>query len=390
MDEKAILQQLSRRLTDIRAEILQQHVFFGRLLIQLKTRFANCQTACTDMECIAFDPGFVSRLSDGELKFVYLHELMHCVLRHCTRGKGKNHYLYNIACDIVVNSLLLKELYLSGFSVDGSEVMHLAPDGTEGRLHSAEEIYQMLLRMPTDAINQLYGLSGMDNHGLWDKIANGNAMDDRWKRNVLDIAKQAGQGSGIPQGLERHLEDLNHNLSTNWRQLLHDYIQHDRSDYTYSIPDRRYQEDIFMPSFQENMYGSRLDALWVLIDTSGSVNNQGLSAAFQEIRDAIEQVGTVTGQLSFFDHTVSDPKPFESIEELMQIKPVGGGGTSFRAIFEYLRRHMAYEPPKLILILTDGYAPFPPEDAAMGVDVIWAIINSDINPPWGHCVHIDL
>lgn len=389
MDEKTMLRNLSGRLTSIRSEILKEYTFFGRLLLRLENRFANCGTACTDMTCIAFDPNFANRLSDNELKFVYLHELMHCVLRHCTRNKGKNQYVYNIACDIVVNSLILDTLHLSTFQIDGCEVMHLTPGGKEGREYTAEEVYQMLMRLSTDALNSRYGLDTMDNHGLWGKIINANALDDQWKKNVLDAQKASGS-SCIPMGLERQLKDITHTLETNWRQLLHDYIQFDKSDYTYSVPDRRYMEDIFMPSFQENMYGGRLDELWVVIDTSGSVNAEALTTAFLEIRDAIGQVGSVTGLLSFFDYSVSEPTPFESIEELMAIKPVGGGGTSFHAIFQYLQNHMTSELPKLILILTDGYAPFPEESAAMGVDVIWGIIDSDIKPPWGNCVHIKL
>lgn len=88
--------------------------------------------------------------------------------------------------------------------------------------------------------------------------------------------------------------------------------------------------------------------------------------------------------------SVSEPIPFETVEELMDVKPVGGGGTSFRRIFGYLRENMEDELPKLILILTDGCAPFPKEEDALDVDVIWVIIDSDVEPPWGNCVHIDL
>ena len=388
MDEKLMIRALSSRLTEVRAAILKEQPFFGRLILRLNNRFAKCGTACTDMQCIAFDPDFAGRLGNEELRFVYLHELMHCVLHHCTRGKGKIQYIYNVACDIVVNSMLLETMYLTDFAVDGVKVMHLAPNGMEGRGYSAEELYDMLIKTPPEDLSRLYGQHMVDDHSIWARLKSGSVLDDQWDKNIRDAAKNAGTGSGIPAGLRRHLKVASHNPTTNWRQLLHDYIQYDRSDYTYSIPDRRFSEDIIMPSFQENMYGGRLDQLWILIDTSGSVSDEAVTVAFYEIKDAAQQMGNLAGMVSFFDCEVSEPTPFETAEDLMDVKPVGGGGTSFRRIFRYMRENMEDELPKLTL--TDGCAPFPKEEDSLGVDVIWVIIDSDVEPPWGSCVHIDL
>ena len=249
-DAKQLLRQLSGRLTLIREKIRMEYPFFGRLLLGLKTGFAACGTAYTDMQRIAFDPAFAGRLSDQELRFVYLHELMHCVLHHCTRAQGRNRGLYNIACDIVVNSMLLEMLYLPEFSVDGTAVMHLAPNGTEGRNYSAEEVYEMLKRAGSQELDRLYGGGAMDNHSVWSRLKNGGLLDDEWNQNVREAAARgAGTGSGIPAGMRRYLQDIVHNPTTNWRQLLHDHIRCDRSDYTYSTPDRRFSDDVIMPSF---------------------------------------------------------------------------------------------------------------------------------------------
>ncbi|MBO6299980.1 MAG: hypothetical protein J6N53_14180 [Lachnospiraceae bacterium] len=44
---------------------------------------------------------------------------------------------------------------------------------------------------------------------------------------------------------------------------------------------------------------------------------------------------------------------------------------------------MEEDLPVSIIILTDGYAPFPKEDAAMGIPVLWILNNEDMTPPWG-------
>ena len=140
MIDKARLAQASRRITETRVGLVQRYPFFGKLLLRMKMRFAECGTACTDMDSILFDVDFMEKLKDAELEFVMLHEVMHCVLKHCIRGKGKVPLIYNIACDITVNSFILEILGVPEFSIGGEPVMHLAPDKAEGRLYTADKI----------------------------------------------------------------------------------------------------------------------------------------------------------------------------------------------------------------------------------------------------------
>lgn len=144
-----------------------------------------------------------------------------------------------------------------------------------------------------------------------------------------------------------------------------------------------------MPSFRENVFGERIDRLWFLIDTSGSISDEVLAAAFLQIRQALEQFDSLSGELAFFDTEVSEFVPFESVEDLEEIVPVGGGGTSFYPIFEKLEERISCDdPPTAIIILTDGFASFPAEEAAMGVPVLWILTEDGAEPPWGVCVRL--
>ena len=60
----------------------------------------------------------------------------------------------------------------------------------------------------------------------------------------------------------------------------------------------------------------------------------------------------------------------------------------FQIIFEYVNNYMSEDPPASIIIMTDGYAPFPEEKAANGIPVLWLINNDDIDPPWGKAARI--
>ena len=143
-----------------------------------------------------------------------------------------------------------------------------------------------------------------------------------------------------------------------------------------------------MPSFHENVFGDSVKGLWLFVDASGSVSDKELSVLMKEIYSAYEQVENISGRISFFDTQISEPVAFESLEELDAVKPVGGGGTSFINIFKYLHGLEEDQLPDIILIFTDGYAAFPEEDAAMDIPVVWLILDSPVEPPWGNTIHL--
>ena len=99
-----------QRLLLSRMRILCNHGFFGLLLMHMRYAIdEEEETASTDGERITFGVDFLDNLSDAELDFVMMHEIMHVVLQHCFRGLDYDDYMFNVACDIVVNSNLLLE-----------------------------------------------------------------------------------------------------------------------------------------------------------------------------------------------------------------------------------------------------------------------------------------
>ena len=126
-----------------------------------------------------------------------------------------------------------------------------------------------------------------------------------------------------------------------------------------------------------------------MIDTSRSMCDAEITAAFSEVKGAIDQFdGKLKGWLGFFDAAIIEPKPFESVDDVLRIKPAGGGGTDFQIIFEYVHQHMADNLPACIIILTDGGALFPKEHLARDIPVLWLIDNDQVNPPWGKVARI--
>lgn len=413
----------------------------------------SCETAATDGKRIVFGPAFLDDLDDTELDFVMMHEIMHVVLQHCFRGNGFDTEQFNIACDIVVNSNILlsnnmdvKTITLKKYG----ESMHMTPNGKEGYEYTAEEVYAMLpppppnrkpVSMPsgsgicengleeeTAGIGE-NGLEGeesagigengleeegvasalgrakqkqgkksdspstWDDHTRWGMEEDDDTLRDVWVKGFEDaceaisIRDPSNQRGLLPLCAERLLKELR-KPQIDWRTILNNFIQEEIADYSFAPPDRRFDESpFFLPDFndKENI----VENILFMIDTSGSMSDDMITAAYSEVKGAIDQFdGKLKGWLGFFDAAIVEPKPFESEDEFKVIKPAGGGGTDFQIIFEYVYKHMADKEIASIIILTDGYAPFPKEKLAMGVPVLWLLNNEEVDPPWGKVARI--
>lgn len=72
-----------KRLLLSRLRILCNNGFYGLLLMHMIYSVdENCETAATDGRRIFFGPRFLDELSDSELDFVMMHEILHVVLQH--------------------------------------------------------------------------------------------------------------------------------------------------------------------------------------------------------------------------------------------------------------------------------------------------------------------
>lgn len=419
-NEKA--RQYINRLLLARMRILCNHGFYGLLLMHMIYSIdEGCETAYTDGERIAFSPTFLEELSDKELDFVMMHEILHVVLRHCLRGEDKDNERYNIAADIVINSTIMHENDDKESSITLSkygESMHIAPDGKEGYLYTAEEVYEMLQskQKDSDSGNEKSKKAGnvaskngraekvqqsrknmdkpvakrWDDHSQWGKFEEDSKLRDVWVKNFAECCeaikvRDASNNRGtLPMFAQRMLEKLK-KPQTDWRTILNDFIQEEICDYSFSPPDRRFQDSpFFLPDFNEMGKNDNVSDILFFIDTSGSISDNDMTTAYSEIKGAIDQYdGKLKGWLGFFDAAIIEPKPFSSFEEFIVIKPAGGGGTDFQIIFEYVDQHMKDKEPNCIIILTDGCAPFPKEELANDIPVLWLINNQDVTPPWG-------
>ena len=419
-----------KRLLLSRMRILYNHGFYGLLLMHMIYAVSEeIETACTDGVRITFGIDFLDSLSDSELDFVMMHEILHVVLQHCFRGDVEDPEAYNIAADIVVNSNIMLENGMKASSITLSKygiAMHVAPDGKEGHEYTAEQVYAMLPKnlnkkgnnkspgsadgrakkgnnkSPGSAVGrakkeiskeQHQPVWVWDDHSQWGKYEEDDTLRDVWVKRFEDAAeaieiRDPSNARGLlPAFAERILKELKKS-QTDWRTILNDFVQEEVVDYSFSPPDRRFDDSpFFLPDF--NGKEDMVEDILFMIDTSGSMSDDMIAAAYSEVKGAIDQFnGKLKGWLGFFDAAIIKPQPFSDENEFKIIKPAGGGGTDFQIIFEYVFHHMSDKLPASIIILSDGYAPFPLEKLAGGIPVLWLLNNEEVNPPWGKVARI--
>lgn len=429
-DEKK--KEYMKRLLLSRMRILVNNGFYGLLLMHMVYSIdENCETAATDGKRIFFGPKFLDDLSDSELDFIMMHEILHVVLQHCFRDGDRDKEQFNIACDIVVNSniLLSNNMDLRTITLRKyGESMHIAPDGKEGYEYTAEQVYAMLppssskqgnsaslagslgdSRSSNDkndgeskgsALGRAKQIQGekigepvWDDHTRWGMDEEDDTLRDVWVKHLEDaceaisIRDPSNQRGIIPLFAERLLKELRKS-QTDWRTILNDFVQEEIVDYSFTPPDRRFDDSpFFLPDFNDK--DDIVEDILFMIDTSGSMSDEMITAAYSEVKGAIDQYdGKLKGWLGFFDAAIVEPKPFENEEEFRIIKPAGGGGTDFQIIFEYVHKYMSDKLPASIIILTDGFAPFPKEKLAMGIPVLWLLNNEEVEPKWGKVARI--
>lgn len=403
------------RMISTRVLLLRKFPFFGVLALKLIVKEdETINTMGTDGTTLVYNPTFVEELTDSELMFVYIHEIMHCVLGHIWRKGNRDHKIWNIACDFAIHSFLvefIKETNSQKLITMPADVLY---DPKFDNMN-ADKIYEKIIGN-VKKIKEYSSMTILDNHDMWGKPINASNGDDKgdvasnqgeekdlvdntempsaneqdWKYAVASahqaaLSKMAGT---MPESIKRLVDSIVA-PQKNWRELLADYIVPLVDDYTFNRPDNRYLDTPFyMPSFSEPTKGKLQVCFW--IDTSGSVTSTELQAVFSEIVGCATQFDSIESYVGCFDSEVKFLIPVNEVEDIVSLVPRGGGGTSFHAPFKYMLDNTdKLDNVACMVMLTDGYASFGGLEDMLDIDTIW-IMTSDVKPPFGKYAQLDI
>ncbi|MFE1596008.1 hypothetical protein [Nocardia sp. NPDC058705] len=299
------------------------------------------------------------RLGEEQWRFVLAHEMLHAALRHGERAQWRDHYLFNIACDYVVNGWLVE------MGVGEMPEGLLYDPALKGC--SAEEIYD---RIAVD-LRRLRKLATLRGRGLGDVLdeplphpgSAGRYIDlDEYYRSALmtGLAYHTDSGRGyVPAALEQAIRALDQPPLPWDAQLAQWFDEHvptvdKRRSYARASRRQASTPDIPRPAWVRPEENVRLPTFGVVLDTSGSMDVTLLGKGLGAIASYALARDVPRARVVYCDAAAYDAGylPVEEIAAGVRVR--GRGGTVLQPGIRLLERADDFPAEGPILVITDG------------------------------------
>ncbi|NQV17774.1 MAG: hypothetical protein HQ534_04445 [Armatimonadetes bacterium] len=368
---------IKKKLTKARAGLVLSSPFFASIALQLRLKEdTECETAYTDSVVLGYNPEFINKLSNAEVKGLICHEVLHIAMLHPFRKNSREHIRWNAACDYAVNPIVRNEGYT-------------LPEGalSEGKFKDleAEVIYNQLPK--SIKISAAVALMGEVRDYQQDKSSSkgshANTLPQQMKNCKIAIARAAAvakaQGK-LPAGLERMLQEaLQPKLP--WKEILSRFItENARNDYTWKQPNKRYlYSGLYLPGLNVPTLGT----IAIIIDTSGSISQKELDTFAAELHSILSIYPGTEIKVIYVDSKVAHVEDISINDFNLYVK--GGGGTDFKPGFEYIEQEDIL--PSCVIYFTDGYCDSFPEESDF--PTLWILTDkANFFPPFGEVIYM--
>lgn len=364
-----------------RVKMQRQNVFYGYLSLKLEmVEDESVGTAGVDgKDNFYYSPTFVESLDTENLIFLWCHEIGHLVFEHIHLKGNRNHILWNMAGDYVINGLAKKEGI--GKLIDGC----LYDEKYDG--WTTSQVYEDLLKEAEknmDAYSKLLEEGKADNHSKWGEMseAEQEAVAKKWQSHAIAAAaacKQAGQE--VPEAFRGLIDELT-TPKICWREHIREKIRaHNKQEQTWSRIDRRRKLGQF--NYPGVLPGEKVNFM-VAIDVSGSFTQDMVTDAMSEVWGATREFEEVTVEVIQWDTRVMNHKVFtqDNSEDMLQYNISGGGGTDFNCVINWLRDNE--KEPTQLFVFTDLYFSYMPDP--MICPTTFIAIGNDAQGPYGDTV----
>ncbi len=292
--------------------------------------------------------------------FVLAHEYLHAGLCHHERCQGRDRYLWNIACDFVINDWL-REMRIGEMPSYG-----LLYDETFHNM-SAEAIYDQIVRemrkYKKKSTFRGYGKGDIfsDNGPHFEGMGKGISLDDFFRSALgdgLDYHIVHGRGY-LPAGLVEEVRALSM-PPIPWEVELGKWFDEQfppiEKYRTYARPSRRQgaTPDIPRPSYTVRNFDIESRTFGVVIDTSGSMSKQQIGLALGAVASyaASKEVSRV--RIVFCDAEATDVGYLAPEDIAGRVEITGRGGTVLQPGVDRLEKVKDFPRNGPVLIITDG------------------------------------
>ena len=346
-------------------------IFFATVLLALKQIWSNMnKTAWTNGKVIGICPEFFMSIAAAERIGLMLHETLHVAFFHMFRGHEFDHALFNMACDYVINLIIIK----AGFKLPPGALL----DERFANM-SVEQVARILTDEKTEVPEEY----------MLDLTPPEPGDTKQIKADINDILIQASikvaeidpEMKSVPPEIRRHVELLI-NPKVPWSKYLSRYFQAFKKEgVSWSRPNKRFMPKIYMPTKKALVLGD----LHIYVDASGSVTDAEFSVIISEAWAIMRMLKPNAIYLTTFNRKLGETTMLKSRRDFERVELIGKGGTRIGPVLEDIIK----KKPMVSLIFTDGQFGFP--EIQPTTPIIWGIINDDSwEAPYGKVVNLEV
>lgn len=304
-----------------------------------------------------------AKLNEEEWKFVLAHEFLHAGLQHHKRCQGRDKYLWNVACDYVINDWL-QEMKIGKMPEEG--LLY------DKELHgfSAEAIYDIIVKQmrkfKKHATFRGFGHGDIMSDGIKgfrsNMAANGISLDEFFKNALaegFDFHSSHNRGY-LPAGLVAEIRALT-TPPIPWEVELGRWFDYQfpplEKHRSYARPSRRQGSTPDIPRPRYIMLEEDLAnrTFGVVVDTSGSMSANQIGLALGAIASYANSKDVSFVRVVFCDADAYDAGYMTPNDIAGRVKVTGGGGTVLQPAVTLLEKAKDFPHNGPILIITDGY-----------------------------------
>jgi predicted metal-dependent peptidase len=372
------LDELQRKVGKAKSLLILDHPFFGtactkRPIIYTDTVPTAAMSATGQMY---MNVDFCAPLTVQQLMFLLAHEAMHYMLAHGLRRGHRDPQAWNVAADKVINDTLIDagvgDFIDGGVTLDGAREM------------AAESLYDET----DDGDGQ--GPGGLGNDIGDPTDADGQPLDDATihqleaeaKIDAIQSAKAAKAVGKLPASIERMVEELI-NVSTPWYDILERFMAGKIKDgYSWNRPNRRFiARNIYIPGTD---YVPKMGPIVIGVDTSGSIGPDEIAMFNGHINRIIDTCNPEVVHVVYCDYDVAGVDEYTPEDFPVTIQCKGGGGTSFKPVFDWIDNNAI--DPECVVYLTDGYG--DQSEFTTNHETVWLTTGTEAFD-WGHVIKFE-
>lgn len=346
----------------------------------------------TNGETLYYDGNYLAERylrSRAAVNRAYLHVILHCMLRHLAKKRGRAAELWDLSCDAAVESIL-DELHYPCLD-EGAVPMKQKFYGEcrrEMPVLTAEGIYRHLLRrnLPDYELARLQRGFLVDDHGLWDPPQQDRQdeiqrQDQRWQEQSQRT--QTGMETMLSErgsGGEAVLEQVRvaNRDDVDYRAFLRRFavprevmaVDGDAFDYIFYTYGLQLYGNMPLVEPPETREERRIEDFVIAVDTSmstsGDLVRQFLACTYAVLRSTQTFTRKVNIRILQCDDQIRSDTVIRDLEELKDymehFQLCGGSATDFRPVFEHvaaLQAAGAFTGLRGLLYFTDGMGVYP-------------------------------